>query len=150
MIERQAPDISFQIQRIYTKDISFETPHSPQIFQQTWEPEVKIHVETNSIQLSDNTYEVLLRITVNATIVGNTAFLCEVQQAGIFFITHVEDKQMAYTLSVCCPNIIYPYASECIASLILRGTLSPLNLGPINFEKLFMESLNKPNTTVVT
>ncbi|VFP81725.1 protein-export chaperone SecB [Candidatus Erwinia haradaeae] len=147
MLEKNTSEISFQIQRIYTKDVSFEAPHTPQIFQQSWEPEVKMNIETNSSQLSDKTYEVLLRITVNATIGSNTAFLCEVQQAGIFFIENIEDHHMAYTLSVSCQNIIHPYASECIANLILRGTLPPLNLGPINFEKLFIESLHNPNHT---
>lgn len=37
--KQEAPQ--FAIQRVYTKDISFETPNSPAIFQKEWKPELQ-------------------------------------------------------------------------------------------------------------
>ncbi|MEY8214008.1 MAG: protein-export chaperone SecB, partial [Colwellia sp.] len=74
----------FAIQRIYTKDVSFETPNSPAVFQKDWKPEIKLDLDTRSNKLADDTYEVILAVTVTATVEGQTAFLAEVQQAGIF------------------------------------------------------------------
>ena len=82
--EQQAPQ--FAIQRIYTKDISFETPNSPAIFQKEWKPEVQLDIDTKSNKLADDTYEVTLSLTVTAKVEEQTAFLAEVQQSGIFTI----------------------------------------------------------------
>ncbi len=127
----------FAIQRIYTKDISFETPNSPAIFQQEWKPEVKLDLDTRSNKLDDTTYEVTLELTVTAQIGDKTAFLCEVQQAGIFSLAQLEQAQLAHALGAFCPNILFPYARETVANLVSRGTFPPLNLAPVNFDALF-------------
>ncbi|NJD84725.1 protein-export chaperone SecB [Candidatus Erwinia dacicola] len=143
MSEQNNTDMSFQIQRIYTKDISFEAPNAPQVFQKEWEPEVKLDLDTASSQLADDVYEVVLRITVTATVGEDSAFLCEVQQAGIFSIGDIEGTQMAHCLGAYCPNILFPYARECITSLVSRGTFPQLNLAPVNFDALFMNYLQQ-------
>ena len=78
MSEQNNTEMSFQIQRIYTKDVSFEAPNAPQVFQKEWEPEVKLDLDTASTLLADDVYEVVLRVTVTATVGEDTAFLCEV------------------------------------------------------------------------
>ena len=83
----------FSIQRIYTKDVSFETPNSPAIFQKEWTPEVKLDLDTRSNKLEEGVFEVVLALTVTASIGEETAFLCEIQQAGIFTIGEVEEVQ---------------------------------------------------------
>jgi preprotein translocase subunit SecB len=143
MSEQSNTEMSFQIQRIYTKDISFEAPNAPQIFQKEWEPEVKLDLDTASTPLADDVYEVVLRVTVTATVGEDAAFLCEVQQAGIFSISGIEGAQMAHCLGAYCPNILFPYARECITSLIARGTFPQLNLAPVNFDALFMNYLQQ-------
>jgi len=143
MSEQNNTEMSFQIQRIYTKDISFEAPNAPQVFQKEWEPEVKLDLDTASSQLADNVYEVVLRVTVTATVGEDSAFLCEVQQAGIFSIGGIEGNQMAHCLGAYCPNILFPYARECITSLVSRGTFPQLNLAPVNFDALFMNYLQQ-------
>ncbi len=135
--EQQAP--AFNIQRIYTKDISFETPNSPAIFQKEWQPEVKLDLDTRSNKLADDVYEVILSLTVTAKLGEETAFLAEVQQAGIFSITGLEENQMAHSVGSYCPNILFPYAREAIASLVSRGTFPQLNLAPVNFDALFAQ-----------
>jgi len=143
MSEHNTNEMQFQIQRVYTKDISFEAPNAPQVFQKEWEPDVKLDLDTASSQLADEVYEVVLRVTVTATVGEETAFLCEVQQAGIFTISGIEGTQMAHCLGAYCPNILFPYARECITSLVSRGTFPQLNLAPVNFDALFMNYLQQ-------
>ncbi|KTS72671.1 protein-export chaperone SecB [Pantoea stewartii] len=143
MSEHNTNEMQFQIQRVYTKDISFEAPNAPQVFQKEWEPDVKLDLDTASSQLADEVYEVVLRVTVTATVGEDTAFLCEVQQAGIFTIGGIEGTQMAHCLGAYCPNILFPYARECITSLVSRGTFPQLNLAPVNFDALFMNYLQQ-------
>ncbi len=115
MSEQNNTEMAFQIQRIYTKDVSFEAPNAPHVFQKDWQPEVKLDLDTASSQLADDVYEVVLRVTVTASR-EETAFLCEVQQAGIFSISGIEGTQMAHCTGAYCPNILFPYARECITS----------------------------------
>ncbi|TAT59499.1 protein-export chaperone SecB, partial [Enterobacter cloacae] len=94
-------------------------------------------------QAGDDVYEVVLRVTVTASLGEETAFLCEVQQGGIFSIGGIEGNQMAHCLGAYCPNILFPYARECITSLVSRGTFPQLNLAPVNFDALFMNYLQQ-------
>ncbi|HEK0328519.1 TPA: protein-export chaperone SecB [Proteus mirabilis] len=143
MSEQQNQEMTFQIQRIYTKDISFEAPNAPQAFQKEWQPEVKLDLDTSSNTLAENVYEVILRVTVTATMEEETAFLCEVQQAGIFTVEGIEGTQLAHCLGAYCPNVLFPYARECITNLVGRGTFPQLNLAPVNFDALFMNYLQQ-------
>ena len=125
------------IQRIYTKDVSFETPNSPSIFQAEWKPKIKLDIDTRSAKISDNTYEVILAITVTATVENKTAFLAEVQQAGIFTIGNLPEAQLAHAIGAFCPTTLFPYARETVANLVNRGSFPQFNLSPVNFEALF-------------
>ncbi len=127
----------FAIQRIYTKDISFETPNSPAIFQKEWQPEVKLDIDTRSNTIAENTFEVILAVTVTATVEGQTAFLAEVQQAGIFTIGNLPKEQIGAMIGAYCPTTLFPYARETISNLVNRGSFPQLNLAPVNFDALF-------------
>lgn len=139
----QQQGAQFSIQRIYTRDISFETPNSPAIFQKEWKPEVKLDIDTRTNQLEANLYEVVLSVTVTATMEEQTAFLCEVQQAGIFAIGDMPDENKAHTLGSFCPNMLFPYARETVSNLVNRGTFPPLNLAPVNFDAIFAAYMQK-------
>lgn len=139
--EQQAPQ--FNIQRIYAKDVSFETPNSPAIFQKEWQPEVKLDLDTRSNKLADEVFEVILSLTVTAKNGEQTAFLCEVQQAGIFSINGLTEPQLAHSLGSYCPNILFPYARELVGNLVNRGTFPQLNLAPVNFDALFAQYIQQ-------
>ncbi len=148
MSEQQTNDqnntsMDFQIQRIYTKDVSFEVPNAPAVFQKNWEPEVKLDLDSSSSELDKGIHEVVLRVIVTATLNGETAFLCEVKQAGIFSIAGLDASQLAHCLGAYCPTILFPYARECISSMITRGTFPQLNLAPVNFDMLYMNYLEQ-------
>ncbi len=48
-----------------------------------------------------------------------------------------------HCLGAYCPNILFPYARECITSQVSRGTFPQLNLAPVNFDALFMNYLQQ-------
>ena len=133
----------FNIQRIYTKDISFESPNAPAIFTKEWKPEIKLDIDTSTNKIEENVFEVVLSVTVTATLGEETAFLCEVQQAGIFAIGEMPDQNKAHTLGSFCPNMLFPYARETISNLVNRGTFPPLNLAPVNFDVIFAAYVQK-------
>ena len=140
---QQAQGPQFNIQRIYTKDISFESPNAPGVFTKEWKPEVKLDLDTKTAQLEENVYEVTLSVTVTASLGEETAFLCEVQQAGIFAIGEMPEANKAHTLGSFCPNVLFPYARETISNLVNRGTFPPLNLAPVNVDAIFSAYMQK-------
>ncbi|RDV26679.1 protein-export chaperone SecB [Alteromonas aestuariivivens] len=140
---QQAQGAQFNIQRIYTKDISFESPNAPAIFTKEWKPDVKLDLDTSTHRIDEHTFEVVLSVTVTASIGEETAFLCEVQQAGIFQIGEMPEPNKAHMLGSFCPNVLFPYAREAISNLVNRGTFPPLNLAPVNFDAIFAAYLQK-------
>ncbi|MFT6084926.1 MAG: preprotein translocase subunit SecB [Glaciecola sp.] len=141
--EQASQGAQFSVQRIYTRDISFETPNSPAIFQKEWKPEVKLDIDTRTSEIESNLYEVVLSVTVTASLGEDTAFLCEVQQAGIFALGDMPDQNKAHTLGSFCPNMLFPYAREAVSNLVNRGTFPPLNLAPVNFDAIFAAYMQK-------
>lgn len=138
---QQEAQQNFAIQRIFLKDVSFEAPNSPQVFQKEWDQDVQLDLDTKSRELSEGVYEVVLRLTVTVKSAGETAYLCEVQQSGIFTVTNMDEGQLAHCLGAFCPNILFPYARETISNLVIKGTFPQLNLQPVNFDALFMNYL---------
>ncbi len=141
--ENQAPSAQFHIQRIYVKDISFESPNPVAMFNKEWKPEVKLDIDTKTDKVNDTLFEVVLSVTVTASIGDETAFLCEVQQAGLFTIIDMPDQNKAHTLGSFCPNVLFPYAREAISNMVNRGTFPPLNLAPVNFDAIFAAYMQK-------
>jgi len=141
--QQQVPEQNFSIQRIYLKDLSFEAPNSPDLFQKDWNPNVNLDLDTQSRELAEGAYEVVLRLTVTVKNEEETAFLCEIQQAGIFTAEKMEAGQLAHCLGAFCPNILFPYARETVSSLVVKGTFPQLNLAPVNFDSLFMNYLQQ-------
>lgn len=136
----------FMIQRIYMKDCSFETPNTPAIFQQKWEPELTLDINSDSKLLEPNVYEVILTVTATVKNQNATAFLVEVKQAGIFTIEGAPKDQLDHLLGSFCPSILFPYAREVVTSQVVHGSFPQLVLAPINFDALYMQQLqNKQN-----
>ena len=131
----------FAMQRIYTKDISFESPATPDIFKKQWQPAVSVDLNTKSDKIDDNNFEVVLSVTITAKVDEETAFLVEVQQAGIFLITGIEGDDLRRVLGTAAPNILFPYARESIDNLCVKGGFPPIMLAPVNFDALYQQAL---------
>ncbi|MDB4491148.1 protein-export chaperone SecB [Luminiphilus sp.] len=140
--QEQAPQQQFTLQRIYTKDVSFESPSTPKIFRQNWQPNVNVDLNTKSSRIDEEgNFEVVLTLTVTAKIEEDTAFLVEVQQAGIFYMVGIEGEPLRQVLATVGPNILFPYARENIDSLVIKGGFPALMLAPVNFDALYRQAL---------
>lgn len=140
----QGAQSNLAIQKIYTKDVSFETPNTPGIFRhEEWSPAVNLQLASSSNNLDGDAYEVVLSITVTAKLGEDTAYLCEVQQAGVFSIAGFSDQDKHYMLGAYCPNILFPYAREAISDLVTRGGFPQMLLAPVNFDALYSQQMQQ-------
>lgn len=133
----------FSLQRLYVRDLSFEAPKSPEIFRQEWNPNVSLDLNTRQRSLDGDFYEVVLTLSVTVKNGEETAFIVEVQQAGIFLIKNLDPSSMSHTLGAFCPNILFPYAREALDSLVVRGSFPALMLSPVNFDALYAQQLER-------
>jgi len=133
----------FSIQKIYTKDMSFETPNSPKVFTEKWEPVVDFNLGTQVLPLEDSMYEVALTVTITVKNGDTTAYLVEVNQAGIFSLGGFTDAEMSPMVGSFCPNILFPYAREAISDLVTKGGFPPMLLAPVNFDALYSQHLQQ-------
>ena len=134
----------FSVQRIYTRNMSFESPNAPEIFtQQQFQPQLEIDLNVESNLIQDNVYHVVLRVTATTKVEDKTAFLCEVEQAGIFSIVGFDETETSYLVGVQAPNALFPYAREAVSSLVAKGSFPQLLLEPVNFEAMYAEHMQQ-------
>jgi len=129
----------FAIQRIYTKDLSFEAPNTPQIFQEEYNPDTNLNLNTQVEKLADDVYEVVLTVTVTMKVKEKTAYLAEVKQAGIFGVRGFSDQDMGPMMGAFCPNLLFPYAREVISDVVSKGSFPQMLLQPVNFDALYAQ-----------
>ena len=130
---------SFQIEKLYVKDLSLEVPNAPQVFMQSDGPQLEIQVANQAAQFSDGLFDVVVTVTVTARAGEKTIFLAEVAQAGIFSVRGVSQEDLEPLLAVACPTILYPYAREAIYDLVTRAGFPAVILQPVSFEQMYME-----------
>ncbi len=145
MTEQEAPQQLFEIQRIYLKDSSFESPSSPTVFTKPFNPESNVELHSNTNKLDDHLYEVELSITLTVKSDKEVAYLVEVKQAGVFLAKGYSDEQMGHMLGSYCPNLIYPFAREVISDLVVKGGFPQMLLAPINFDALYAQHMQEQN-----
>lgn len=129
----------FAIQKIYVKDISFETPHSPGIFSMEWDPVVNMQLSSESLKINEDLTEVVLTVTVTTKLGDKTAYLVEIHIAGVFMIKEFPQEAIDHMAATVCPNILFPFAREIISDLVTRGGFPQLLLTPVNFEALYAQ-----------
>jgi preprotein translocase subunit SecB len=133
----------FQIQKLYTKDVSYELPNAPQVFQEQGQADVKMSLSQRVESLGDNLHEVVLTVTVTATVGEKTAYLAEVAQAGIFLVAGFNEQATHAVMNTMCPSTLFPYARQTISGLISGGGFPPLTLQPVNFEQLYAQRMQQ-------
>ncbi len=143
MTPEQLAQAQFQIQKIYAKDISFEVPNGPGIFQEKGQADVKMSLSQRVESLGDNLHEVALTVTITATLDDKTAYLAEVAQCGIFLIKGFPEQAMHAIVNTVCPNTLFPYARSNIAELVTHGGFPTLTLQPVNFDQLYAQRLQE-------
>ena len=129
----------FEIKKVYTKDMSLDTPNSPQVFTVEWNPDVNVQLHTDANKLDEQFFEVTLTVTVTTKLEERTAYLVEVQQAGIFQLAGIGDDDLGPVLGSMCPGILFPYAREAVSDLITRAGFQPMLLTPVNFDAMYYQ-----------
>ena len=135
----QAPQPSFQIEKLYVKDLSLEVPNAPQIFMQAESPQLEIAVRSEAMQFADGLFEVTVTVTVTARPAEKTVFLAEAAQAGIFSARGIPPQDLDPLLGIGCPTILFPYAREAISDLVTRAGFPAVVLAPVSFEQIYMQ-----------
>jgi preprotein translocase subunit SecB len=136
----------FSIQKIYTRNISFESPNAPEIFTQEFQPQLDVDMNVETSALEEGIYHAVVRVTATTKVDDKTAFLCEVEQAGIFGISGFDDNELSYLLGTQCPNTLFPYAREAISEMVTRGGFPQLLLEPVNFDAMYASHLQQQET----
>lgn len=130
------------IQKIYVKDFSFESPHTPEVFTKSdWSPKTNLNLRSSHKSGSENNHEVVLTVTIEAKDDDQTFFLVELQQAGLFHIAGYSEEEFRAIVGSYCPNILFPYARESVANIVSKGGFPEFLLQPINFDALYAQGL---------
>jgi len=147
MVDPQQPipvgdaGVVFSIEKVYVKDLSLESPGSPQSFKGAEQPQVEVGLRSRGEQIEPDTYECVLTITLTAKTSDRTLFLVEASQAGIFTIRGIPPEHMQPVLAINCPNVLFPYLRETLADAVGRAGFPAVHLAPINFEALYQQQL---------
>ena len=138
---------SFLIQKVYTKDVSFESINSPASFKDQWNPASDFNIDLNTKKIDEQNFELDLTITITTKNNEANVYITEVTQAGIFTIAGMPEEQIESVLNTYCANALFPYAKRVIDSSIMKGGFLPLNLSPINFDAIYMQKKTQASQT---
>jgi len=141
--QEEQQQAQFQLQKLYVKDVSFEVPNAPQVFQEDGQVEIKMNLAQKVENLADGVHEINLTVTVTASLGEKTAYLAEVQQAGIFSISGLNEQATHAALNTLCPHTLFPYARRSITGLVADGGFPPLVLQPINFDQIYSQRMQE-------
>ena len=130
-------DAQFLVQKVYVKDISFETPNTPEIFKVEWRPEVEMNMINKATPIGDDHFDVVLTVTLTVKVGDKVAYLIEINQAGIFMIRNLPADVIDRMLAIVCANILFPFIRETVSDVVTRGGFPQLLLAPVNFDALF-------------
>ena len=130
------------MERIYVKDVSFESPQAPAIFETQWKPQIKLDLNTTTRAMPDERFEVDLRVTVTTKTDDElTSMVAEVTQSGVFQVSGFDSETQKRLLATMCPNILFPYIREQVDSLMVKGGFPPLHIAPVNFDAVYAQAL---------
>jgi preprotein translocase subunit SecB len=137
--EQQQP--LFNIEKLYVKDLSLESPNAPSIFLERESPNIELQLQTQSTPVEKGLYEVTVTVTVTAKLPekDKVMFLIEAKQAGIFQVRNMPPEELEPVLAIICPNILYPYLREVVSNMAIHAGFAPVFLNPINFEVLYQQ-----------
>ena len=133
----------FHVEKLYLKDLSFESPNTPEMFRENLEPKVDFNLEMGTTQKSAEHYETSLHVTVKVMAGERTMFLVDLTYAGLFLLRNVPQELLAPMLGIECPTVLFPYVRQLVSEMIMQGGFRPMVLDPINFSALFHQSQQK-------
>jgi preprotein translocase subunit SecB len=148
--EGGAVGVQVTLQSVYLKDCSYESPNGPRLpNNQGWEPKFQLNMNTTADEIANDVREVLLTVTLEAKQGEMTLYLVEVKQAGVFSISGASAADMKRLIGSFCPAVLFPYAREVISDLITKGGFPNFLLPLVNFDALFAQASEAPQTSLV-
>jgi preprotein translocase subunit SecB len=132
---------SFNLQRVYLKDLSLEMPNAPHIFLEQEGPQVEVSINVGGQRLAETVFESTVTCTVTTRINDKVLYLVEGTQAGIFELANIPDDQLDPLLGIVCPTMLYPYLRANVADAITRTSMPPLHLAEVNFQALYEQRI---------
>ena len=140
---QQPQPATFQIEKVYVKDLSLEIPNAPRVFLEQVQPQLEVRIDNAAQAFAEGYYEVTVTATVTAKVGERTLFLVEATQAGIFAVRNVPAEELEPLLGIACPNVIFPYLRETISDVVVRGGFPPVLLAPLSFEALYLQRMQQ-------
>ncbi|MEG3193167.1 protein-export chaperone SecB [Lysobacter sp. D1-1-M9] len=137
------PGPAFTVEKLYVKDVSFEVPGAPAVFNEQAQPQLQMNLTQNVQRIGETAYEVVLGITLTCKANDKPMYLAEVKQAGVFGLVGFEAAVLDGMLGTQCPNVLYPYARQLVSDLVQAGGFPPFVMQPINFDALYAEGLRQ-------
>jgi preprotein translocase subunit SecB len=134
------PQKQLVLQKIYIKDLSYESPKAPEVFRSNATPQTQLNIRSSNLDLGGGNIEVTLTMTIESKDNNSTIFLIEIAQAGVFLIEGYSPQERAVLLGSFCPATLYPFAREAISDVVVKGGFPSLLLQPINFDALFAQA----------
>lgn len=132
---------SFNLQRVYLKDLSLEMPNAPHVFLEQEAPQVEVSITVGGQRLAETVFETTVTVTVTTRINDKVVYLVEGTQAGIFEAANIPEEQLDPLLGIVCPTMLYPYLRANIADAITRTSMPPLHLTEVNFQALYEQRI---------
>ena len=131
----------FRLQKLYLKDLSFESPNAPQVFMEKQEPTVDINLEVRNRTLENDHWEVTISVTgtVKNGKEGKTLFIIEVEHAGVFILKNIPEENIPMALSVDCPTLMFPFTRQIMSQVSVDGGFMPFLMEPVNFMALYQQ-----------
>jgi preprotein translocase subunit SecB len=123
----------------YVKDLSFENPHAPAVYQWQAQPQIDVQFNIGAQTVGEGVHEVALKIEITARAEDKVAFAVELVYAGLFALRNIPEEQLQPFLLAEAPRILFPFARQIVAGRVLDGGFPPLMLDPIDFAALYMQ-----------
>lgn len=131
----------FALRNVYIKDLSFEGPNTPEIFRREWKPETNLQLDIKLQQLADDAHEVTLTVTATTKVEEMTAYIVEIQQAGIITVANIPDQELAPLFYIYCPGLLFPYARQAVSDMVTKGGFPNLMLQHVNFDAIYAQKM---------
>ena len=123
----------------YVKDLSFENPNAPAVYQWQSQPQMDVQFNIGANQVGEDVHEVALKIDITARANEGTAFKIELLYAGLFALKNIPAEQMQPFLLAEAPRLLFPFARRIISEATVDAGFPPLLLDPIDFAGLYMQ-----------
>jgi preprotein translocase subunit SecB len=125
----------------YIKDLSVESPSSPQAFQWQVTPALEVQFNINVQKVSDEVHEVMLKIEAAARSDQGVHFLVDLSYAGLYGLRNLPEEAISPFLLIEAPRLLFPFARQIISDATLNTGFPPLLLDPIDFAGAYMAQL---------